>query len=60
MTIDPRYPINHPDDILSPSLLIFRDIVRENLRSMIAMVALVSVKSVSANAIPIAPVPMMR
>ena len=37
MMIDPRFPINHPEELLSPSLLIFRDIVRENLRAMIAM-----------------------
>lgn len=37
MRIDPRYPINRPDDLLSPSLLIFREIVRDNLRKMIAI-----------------------
>ncbi len=35
--IDPRYPIDRPDELLSPSLLIFRDHVRRNLAAMIAM-----------------------
>ena len=35
--IDPRYPIHHPDDLLSPSLLIFVEKVRRNLQAMIAM-----------------------
>jgi D-serine deaminase-like pyridoxal phosphate-dependent protein len=35
--IDPRFPVHHPEDLLSPSLLIFRAIVRENLGAMIAM-----------------------
>lgn len=35
--IDPRYPIHRPDDLLSPSLLIFRDLVRANLEAMIAL-----------------------
>ncbi len=34
---DPRYPIRNPDELLSPSLLIFLDIVRSNLDAMIAM-----------------------
>jgi D-serine deaminase-like pyridoxal phosphate-dependent protein len=33
----PRYPINDPSALLSPSLLIFRDLVRRNLDTMIAM-----------------------
>jgi len=37
LAIDPRYPIDRPEDLLSPSLLIFRDIVRRNLEAMIAM-----------------------
>jgi len=37
VAIDPRYPIDRPEDLLSPSLLIFRDIVRRNLEAMIAM-----------------------
>ena len=35
--IDPRYPINHPEDLLSPSLLIFREVVGRNIDAMIAM-----------------------
>ena len=35
--IDARYPINKPDELLSPSLLIFLEIVRRNLDAMIAM-----------------------
>ena len=35
--IDPRYPVNHPDQLLSPSLLIFVEAVRRNLDAMIAM-----------------------
>ena len=37
LALDPRYPIDRPEDLLSPSLLIFREIVRANLRAMIAM-----------------------
>ena len=33
--IDPRYPIRHPEDLLSPSLLIFREVVLRNLDAMI-------------------------
>ena len=33
--IDARYPINRPDDLLSPSLLIFADKVRRNLDAMV-------------------------
>ncbi len=35
--IDPRYPIRRPDELLSPSLLIFLDHVRRNLDAMIVM-----------------------
>lgn len=35
--MDPRYPINDPAALLSPSLLIYRDRVRENLKAMIAL-----------------------
>jgi D-serine deaminase-like pyridoxal phosphate-dependent protein len=35
--IDVRYPINHPDTLLSPSLLIFVDQVRRNVDAMIAL-----------------------
>src|SRR3954467_12543103 len=35
--MDPRYPIDDPSRLLSPSLLIFRDLVRRNLEAMIAM-----------------------
>lgn len=35
MKIDPRYAIDDPSALLSPSLLIFRDIVRDNLTTMI-------------------------
>src|SRR5262249_2749026 len=33
----PRYTVNDPGSLLSPSLLIFRDLVRHNLATMIAM-----------------------
>ena len=33
--IDDRYPIHHPEELLSPSLLIFAEGVRRNLDSMI-------------------------
>jgi len=35
---DPLYPVHHPEELLSPSLLIFRDIVRRNLGAMVGMV----------------------
>ena len=35
--IDDRYPIHNPDELLSPSLLIFAEDVRRNLDTMIAM-----------------------
>lgn len=35
---DPLYPVHHPEELLSPSLLIFRDLVRRNLEAMVAMV----------------------
>ncbi|WP_435006167.1 D-TA family PLP-dependent enzyme [Tundrisphaera lichenicola] len=35
MLIEPRYPIARPEELLSPSLLIFRDLVCDNLRAMI-------------------------
>lgn len=35
--IDPRYPIRHVEELLSPSLVIFRPMVRRNLEAMIAM-----------------------
>jgi D-threonine aldolase len=35
--MDPRYPLNDPSALLSPSLLIFRALVRRNLEAMIAM-----------------------
>ena len=34
---DALYPIRHPEELLSPSLVIFRDHVRRNLGTMIAM-----------------------
>ncbi len=37
MIDDPRYPIHRPDDLLSPSLLIFLEAVRRNVEAMIAM-----------------------
>src|SRR4051812_39454340 len=33
----PSYPVNDPATLLSPSLLIFRDLVRRNLDAMIAL-----------------------
>jgi D-serine deaminase-like pyridoxal phosphate-dependent protein len=33
--IDPRYPIHHPESLLSPSLLIFVEKVRSNIEAMI-------------------------
>lgn len=35
--IDARYPLDDPSALLSPSLLIFRDLVRRNIETMIAM-----------------------
>jgi D-serine deaminase-like pyridoxal phosphate-dependent protein len=35
--VDPRYPLNDPDALLSPSLLIYPALVRSNLDAMIAM-----------------------
>ncbi|MGD0044752.1 MAG: hypothetical protein ABSE84_30845 [Isosphaeraceae bacterium] len=35
--MDTRYAIDDPFDLLSPSLLIFRDLVRKNLGDMITM-----------------------
>jgi D-serine deaminase-like pyridoxal phosphate-dependent protein len=35
--IDDRYPIDDPSELLSPSLVIFRPLVRKNLESMIAL-----------------------
>lgn len=35
--MDPRYQLVDPSRLLSPSLLIYRDLVRENLKSMIAI-----------------------
>ena len=35
--IDQRYPIRRPEDLLSPSLLIFLEVVRRNLGAMVAM-----------------------
>jgi hypothetical protein len=35
--MDPRYPLNNPDALLSPSLLIYRALVRRNLETMIAL-----------------------
>jgi D-serine deaminase-like pyridoxal phosphate-dependent protein len=34
---DPRYPLDDPSGLLSPSLLVFRDLVRRNLEAMIAL-----------------------
>ncbi len=34
---DPPYTIHHPEALLSPSLVLFRDLVEANLRGMIAM-----------------------
>jgi D-serine deaminase-like pyridoxal phosphate-dependent protein len=36
--MDDRYRLNHPERLLSPSLIIFEGIVRSNLAAMIAMV----------------------
>ena len=36
--MDPRYSLADPSHLLSPSLLIYRDLVRQNLKDMIAMV----------------------
>jgi D-serine deaminase-like pyridoxal phosphate-dependent protein len=35
--MDSRYPLNDPSSLLSPSLLIFRALLRRNLEAMIAM-----------------------
>lgn len=35
--MDPRYPLNDPGRLLSPSLLIHRELLRRNLESMIAL-----------------------
>ncbi len=35
--IDARYPINRPEELLSPSLVIFLDMVKRNLATMIEM-----------------------
>jgi D-serine deaminase-like pyridoxal phosphate-dependent protein len=35
--IDDRYPIHHPEELLSPSLVIFLDLVKRNLRTMIEL-----------------------
>jgi D-threonine aldolase len=35
--IDTRYPIHHPEELLSPSLVIFVDLVKRNLEAMVAM-----------------------
>jgi D-threonine aldolase len=35
--MDPRNPLNDPDALLSPSLLIYRALVRRNLETMIAL-----------------------
>jgi D-threonine aldolase len=35
--MDPRYRLNDPSALLSPSLLVFRDLVRQNLEAMVAM-----------------------
>jgi D-serine deaminase-like pyridoxal phosphate-dependent protein len=35
--MDPRYHLNDPGSLLSPSLLVYRAIVKENLATMIAM-----------------------
>jgi D-serine deaminase-like pyridoxal phosphate-dependent protein len=35
--MDPRYTIDDPSELLSPSLLIYRDLVERNLRQMIAI-----------------------
>jgi D-serine deaminase-like pyridoxal phosphate-dependent protein len=35
--MDPRYPLHNPSELLSPSLLIFRALVRRNLEAMIAL-----------------------
>ena len=37
--MDPLHRINHPERLLSPSLIVFEEIVRANLDAMIAMVA---------------------
>ena len=35
--MDPRYRIDDSDSLLSPSLVIFRDLVRQNLEAMVRM-----------------------
>ena len=35
--MDPRYLVRDPSELLSPSLLIYPKLVRENLQTMIAM-----------------------
>jgi D-serine deaminase-like pyridoxal phosphate-dependent protein len=35
--IDSRYPIHRPEELLSPSLVVFVDLVRQNLATMIEM-----------------------
>ena len=35
--IDERYPIHKPDELLSPSLVIFLDLVRQNLDAMVTI-----------------------
>ena len=35
--IDPRFPIHHPEDLLSPSLVLFLDGIRRNVDAMIAL-----------------------
>jgi D-serine deaminase-like pyridoxal phosphate-dependent protein len=36
--MDSRYQINHPEQLISPSLIIFEEIVKENLQAMLKMV----------------------
>src|SRR5262249_44290114 len=35
--MDPRYALRDPSELLSPSLLIYRELVRQNLEDMIAL-----------------------
>src|SRR5262249_36236389 len=37
--MDPRYPLNDPGRLLSPSLLVYRDLVKRNVEAMLALAA---------------------
>ena len=37
LQVDPKYAIDHPDELLSPSLVLFLPIVKRNIAKMLAM-----------------------